>query len=212
MKKTILLLGLASALLYGCNNENQASTDQAQSQTEIVEASEDTRSAAEKVDDKMDQVEDKIEDKVEGQEAYRDMDEASLRAEAIDLVAADLGVEKEELVILIAEVDQKDEDVELDVYHDGAIYEYEVERGAIKEKETEIKIDKALVDELLTGEDALKIALADAGLNEADLVDYEIELDEDNGILCYEVELEDGTNELEYKIDVRSGEILGKEM
>lgn len=210
MKKTILLLGLASALLYGCSNTSQAPADQGQ--TETVEASEDTRSEVEKADDKLDQVEDNIENKVEGQEVNRDMDEASLRAEAIDLVADDLGVTKEELVVLVAEVDQKDDDVELDVYYDGTIYEYEVERGAITEKELDIKIDKATADELMTGEDVLKIALEDAGLSEADLIDYEIELDEDNGVLNYEVELDNGTNEFEYKIDARSGEILEKEM
>lgn len=210
MKKTILLLGLASALLYGCSNTNQAPADQGQ--TETVEASEDTRSEVEKADDKLDQVEDNIENKVEDQEVNRDMDEASLRAEAIDLVADDLGVTKEELVVLVAEVDQKDDDVELDVYYDDTIYEYEVERGAITEKEVDIKIDKATADELMTGEDVLKIALEDAGLSEADLVDYEIELGEDNGILNYEVEFDNGTNEFEYKIDARSGEILEKEM
>lgn len=58
-------------------------------------------------------------------------------------------------------MDVLDDDVELDVFNTDTIYEYEIKRGVIEEKESEIKVDKS-VDELLTGEIRFKTSPRDA--------------------------------------------------
>lgn len=56
---------------------------------------------------------------------------------------------------------------------------------------------------------AKEIALADAGVTEKDIRDFECELDKEVvGATVYEVDFEVGFDEYEYKIDAATGEIL----
>lgn len=60
-------------------------------------------------------------------------------------------------------------------------------------------------------EKALKLALADAGLQESEVLDIEIEYDHDDGKAVYEIDFKYDNMEYEYEIDASTGEILKKE-
>ena len=64
--------------------------------------------------------------------------------------------------------------------------------------------------ELLERQDAKRIALERAGINEEDVWDLEVDLDKEWGVLLYEVSFDSGTLEYEYKIDAHSGKILSE--
>ena len=55
---------------------------------------------------------------------------------------------------------------------------------------------------------AKEIALADAGVAEKDIRDYDCELDKERGTAVYELDFEVGFDEYEYDIDAVTGEIL----
>lgn len=57
--------------------------------------------------------------------------------------------------------------------------------------------------------DAKRIALAAAGIAEADARNFKVELDNEGPLMVYEVEFNSGFHEYEYKIDARSGTIIG---
>ncbi len=68
----------------------------------------------------------------------------------------------------------------------------------------------ASADENYIGEtQAKEIALAHAGINEADVSHMFCKLDYDNGIAEYEVEFWDGNAEYDYEINAISGDIIG---
>ena len=62
---------------------------------------------------------------------------------------------------------------------------------------------------LITMADAKRIALAAAGVAEADARNFKVELDSEGVLMLYEVEFNSGFHEYEYKIDARSGAIVG---
>lgn len=64
--------------------------------------------------------------------------------------------------------------------------------------------DKAYIGEMK----AKEIAFAHAGVNEADILFYEMDMDVERGVLVYEVEFKYGGCEYEYHIDAQSGSIL----
>ncbi len=56
--------------------------------------------------------------------------------------------------------------------------------------------------------EALQIALTDAGLTKDQVVDVDIELERNLRYAWYEIDFESGSSEYEYRIDAYSGEIL----
>ncbi len=65
-------------------------------------------------------------------------------------------------------------------------------------------------DEFISEAKAKEIALSDAGVNESQIRDYEIELDRERGVYYYEINFEAGGLEYEYDIDAKSGKIARK--
>lgn len=63
----------------------------------------------------------------------------------------------------------------------------------------------------ITKEQAKTIALAEAGVTEDKIREYEIELDRDNGVLHYDIEFKVGNVEYEYEIDAQTGDICERE-
>lgn len=57
-------------------------------------------------------------------------------------------------------------------------------------------------------EEAKKIALGHAKVNESDIRDFEIELDKDNGTYKYDISFESGNIEYEYDVNANTGEIM----
>ena len=64
----------------------------------------------------------------------------------------------------------------------------------------------------LTREEALEIALKDAGLTKDQIRDLDIELDRDGGALHYDVDFEKDDKDYDYEIDAETGKILRKEV
>jgi len=63
-------------------------------------------------------------------------------------------------------------------------------------------------DAKISRDKAKEIALKDAGVKEADIYDFDIELDYDGGVLHYDIDFEVGGKDYEYKIDAQKGTIL----
>ena len=63
----------------------------------------------------------------------------------------------------------------------------------------------------ITRDEAKKIALKDAALNESDVRDLEIELDRENDTLVYEISFEKDYDDFDYVIDANSGKIISKD-
>jgi uncharacterized membrane protein YkoI len=66
----------------------------------------------------------------------------------------------------------------------------------------------AAPDQYIGYDEAKRIALADAGLTEADCHKLEVELDTDDYQIHYDVDFESGMYEYDYDIDAVTGEIL----
>ncbi len=64
-------------------------------------------------------------------------------------------------------------------------------------------------EDYISEAEAKAIALAHAGINEADVSHMLCKLDYDDGVAEYEVEFWDGTTEYDYEINAVSGEIIG---
>jgi len=63
-------------------------------------------------------------------------------------------------------------------------------------------------DNYIGNEEAKRIALAHAGVNEADVYDLDAELDFDDAVVHYDVDFKAGGMEYDYDIDAVTGEIL----
>ena len=60
----------------------------------------------------------------------------------------------------------------------------------------------------LTRDEAISIALKNAGLTREEIQDLDVELDRDDGVLHYDVDFEAGGYDYEYEIHATSGNIL----
>ena len=64
----------------------------------------------------------------------------------------------------------------------------------------------------ITRDEALKIALEDAGLTKDQIHDLDIDLEKENGVLYFDVDFEVENKDYDYEIDAESGQILKKEV
>ena len=138
---------------------------------------------------------------------------------------------------IVTESEVTDLSVELDIEHHRVIYdisfdhkgyEYEYEVNALtgevvsyfKEKEEVIvktttkkktTTTKKTTVSKINKEKAKSIALKDAGVNEKDVKDYEIEYDYEKGKYIYEIDFESGKYDYGYDIDANTGKIINKE-
>lgn len=65
---------------------------------------------------------------------------------------------------------------------------------------------------MITAQDAIAIALQDAGLKKEDVRDLDAELDHDNGDVHYDVDFEKDNKDYDYEIHAETGKILKKEV
>lgn len=70
---------------------------------------------------------------------------------------------------------------------------------------------KASTKSYITKDNAKNIALADAGVNDSSIREYEIELDYEYGKMIYEISFDFNGKEFEYEIDAITGDILNNE-
>jgi uncharacterized membrane protein YkoI len=66
--------------------------------------------------------------------------------------------------------------------------------------------------ELLTKQEAYDIATLHLGLDPLSILDYDIELEQEDGIMIYEIEIETATNEYQVVINAKQGTILETEI
>lgn len=64
----------------------------------------------------------------------------------------------------------------------------------------------------ITRDEALQIALEDAGLAKDQIHDLDMDLEKENGVLYFDVDFEVGNQDYDYEIDADSGQILRKEV
>lgn len=70
----------------------------------------------------------------------------------------------------------------------------------------------AAPDAQLTRDEAIDIALKDAGLTREEIQDLDAELDRDDGTVHYDVDFEQNDRDYDYEIDANTGKILKKEI
>ncbi len=63
----------------------------------------------------------------------------------------------------------------------------------------------------LTADEALDIALREAGVGKNEIRELENNLDRENGILVYDIEFKSGNTEYSYDINAQTGEIIDRE-
>lgn len=111
----------------------------------------------------------------------------------------------------VSEADITDYEIELDnddnilhydisFKHNGKKYDYDInaQTGEVMNDEKNAKISK---------EKAKEIALKHAGVKEADISDYEIDLDTENGVLVYDISFDHDGKEYDYDVNATTGEI-----
>ena len=147
--------------------------------------------------------------------------------QAAQSAIAHAGVEESELTYMQVQKDRDDGrvhydvdfaangteyDYEIDAYS-GEILKYEKEPFEAKDtvRESEQRTAAASAKETITEEEAKAIALADAGVSEADARLVHIERDREDGQIVYEVEFYSDHAEYSYEIAAGDGTILSKE-
>lgn len=141
---------------------------------------------------------------------------------AANYAFADAGVDPASAQRLRVEFDQEDGRFvyEVEFAADGAEYEYliDAEDGSVVKKEKEVQSAAAPqassppdgMTPSKTLEEAREIALADAGIAEADAAFTEAELDQDNGLWVYEFKFRAGNAKFEYEINANTGAVYSK--
>lgn len=225
MKKILLLLTVSALSLSGCNEttgevsqntekevgqliENESENLETQAQETETEENIVEETEKKPVEETETELKSTEMDVTENKQAIKD--ESTLRSEAIDLAAEDLQTSPDTLKVLIALV--KEDKVDLTVYFEGILYDYEIKNSKIEKKDIEAELEQDLIDEFFIGNDALRIALEDTGIDIDEAKDIDIEFENKNDKYYYEVSFEDETTDFEYKIDARTGEILEKSM
>lgn len=153
--------------------------------------------------------------------------------EAKAKVLAHAGLNEAEVTFTKVKLDRDDggDEYDIEFYKENVKYEYDIDAisGEIRSYDSEIKKKaetkpvvnvqpvtpttevtgsvSAPVNEL-SADEAKAIALAHAGLAEADVRITKVKLDHDDGRKEYEIEFVQGQIEYEYDIDAQSGEIL----
>lgn len=84
--------------------------------------------------------------------------------------------------------------------------EDKVESG-IDKAEDKLQNGMDSMDAKISRDEAKKIALDHAKVKDADIKNYHISLDKDNGVLEYDIEFDHQGYEYDYEIDAKTGEI-----
>ena len=138
------------------------------------------------------------------------------QAKAIALQDAQVTAEQVTFVKERKETDNGRAVYDIEFYSGNREFDYEIDArsGAITEKDFDIEhfnaqaLQNGAQSQAFVGEaEAKRIALADAGLNEADVTFLTVKLDTDNGRNEYDIEFYAGGKEYDYEIDAVSGAI-----
>lgn len=134
------------------------------------------------------------------------------REEAKKIAFKHAGVDESLVTELEIELDRDDGILIYEVEFETADYEFEYDidakTGKVIEFEREKKDDEDFIGNVISEEEAKRIAFGHAGVNQSDAEDIEIEIDFDDGKVLYCVEFSIGELEFEYKIEAYSGSIV----
>ena len=123
------------------------------------------------------------------------------------------GVKPENATFIKAHLDWDDgrSVYEIEFFDDSSKYEMDVDAntGSIDEFEKET-FQRDFAAQKLTNDEAMQVALADAGLKPEDVRVKKSEMDEDDGRLVYEIEFYANGLEYEYSIDAQTCAITEK--
>ena len=129
---------------------------------------------------------------------------------AEDIALAHAGISREDLSYLRTEFDYDRgiAEYEIEFYHDGWEYDYEIQAvtGEILKAKAEPPKPQRL-----TKEEAISIALADAGLGQDQVTGLRVEFDYDGGVPEYEVDFRHGGYEYDYEIHAETGAIRSRD-
>ncbi len=162
--------------------------------------------------------------KVIGSEKEKDDDyklESSAAAELISKSEAKskalshAGVKADDIRDYSIELDDVEAVYEIEFKSGAYEYSYEISAksgkviGSEKEKDDDYIPESSAATELISKSKAKSKALSHAGLSADDIIDYSIELDDDEAV--YEIEFKSGAYEYSYEIDAQSGKIIDSE-
>ncbi|MBQ9010059.1 MAG: PepSY domain-containing protein [Clostridia bacterium] len=123
------------------------------------------------------------------------------------------GVKAEDVTFVKAHLDRDDGRTVYEIEFFGADTKYELDvdaaDGSIREFEKEM-FSRDFATQKLTEEEAMKVALADAGFSAENVRVKKAKLDEEDGRLVYEIEFVAEGMEYEYEIDAQTCTITEK--
>ncbi len=133
--------------------------------------------------------------------------------DAEDIALAHAGVVREDAVFDRSELDFEKGCLvyEVEFISAGREYDYEIDAESGKIVTFKQKGERQDSADYIGKDKALAIALADAGLSEAEVTRVKVEADVEKGMTVYEVEFKNGAWEYDYEIDAVSGNILKEE-
>lgn len=73
------------------------------------------------------------------------------------------------------------------------------------------KVDTLSTDAKLTADEALDIALKEAGVTKENIRELENHLDRENGVLVYEIEFKSGNMEYSYDVNANTGLVVDRD-
>lgn len=144
--------------------------------------------------------------------------------EAKAIALAHAGVAEADVTIVKVELDRDDgrNEYEVDFRRDNVKYEYDIDaksgnivsydREENKVASTTPKPEQPdqspVTSDKISADEAKKLALAHAGLSEADVTFTKVKIEKDDGRTEYEIEFRQGRYEYEYEIDAVTGKII----
>ena len=143
------------------------------------------------------------------------------QSEAKEIAFAHAGVSAAQVTDFAIEVDTDDGKTvyELDFRVGSTEYDYEIDAASGKILKAEKEIDDDTIPEkpaapaakAISQSEAKEIAFAHAGVSAAQVTDFAIEVDTDDGKTVYELDFRVSSTEYDYEIDAASGKILKAE-
>lgn len=202
IKYFAMAMGL-SVVLIGCNTQNVNETAE-NTETSVEQDIEDL---GDKVEEKAEDVKDATKEKIADlNDVVVPTEEDIYRPELLDRALEDLGVTKDDIILISEEYEVADV-YETKFLYNGKKYEYEIDySGQIVKFKEEVENDEYVIPEV-SFEDAIQMALEKAGIQSTDLRKLDIELDEapDNYM---EIKLKTQHDKFEYRVDAKTGDIV----
>lgn len=136
--------------------------------------------------------------------------------EAKQIALDDAGMKESDVTFARTHLDLDDNGAEYDVefYSDLMEYDYEINAVTGEIIVSDYDADHYTISgdaKYISGVEAKEVALKDAGIDEANIMGLQIQLEEDDGKAIYEIEFLEGQTEYNYEIDAIEGTIISRE-